>query len=436
MRLKTITITNVKGIEFIEIRAGALTVLSGGNGVGKSSVLDAVRAVFEGGHDSSMIRLGEKKAEVLITLEDGITLRRTITEKSSTLEIRTKDGAIVPKPQSFVETIAAGFAFDPLGLMTADPKKRAQFLLEAMPITFEPYELNGAGLEGATKPVDLDGLAALRDGIYESRKVLNRAVRDAEGTVVTLQQGLPEQDGKDWNAELQQLEADAAQAEVEIKEAETQAVKDTNEAETEALAQFDGQIDQLQAQIETIKSQIASIKEQRSSRRAELQNQHAQKLREIAKVADPARQELTAKKATAWANAQAQAKAVGLQQTITAMRAKVRTNFLEAERLTKVIEGLDALRKAKLATLPIEGVEIRDGEIYVEGVPYDQINTANQAALSIKLAKLHGGGFMVADRLEMMDEQMWADFGEAVKESGLQVLGARVTEGPLAVASS
>ena len=42
MRLKSVRIENVKGIVELEFRMGAMTVLVGGNGVGKSSAIDAV----------------------------------------------------------------------------------------------------------------------------------------------------------------------------------------------------------------------------------------------------------------------------------------------------------------------------------------------------------------------------------------------------------
>jgi len=68
-------------------------------------------------------------------------------------------------------------------------------------------------------------------------------------------------------------------------------------------------------------------------------------------------------------------------------------------------------------------------------VPFDQLNTAQQFALSIRLAKLRLGRLplLVMDRGETFDAETWEAFRESAKESGLQIVAARVSSGALRV---
>jgi hypothetical protein len=424
MRLKNIVIQNVKGIEFLEIKAGAMTVLSGGNGVGKSSVLDGVSGIFKGGHDASLIRLGQKRAEVVLTLDDGTTITKTVTPSKSTLKVETKDGQPIKPEKEFVDSLAEGFAFNPFGLMTADPKKRQAFLLEVLPLSFSGEEIAAAiGWAAAEQRIySLDELQVLRDGLYKSRTAANTSARDAEGTVKSLNAALPDEDGKDWQAALVALDAERTDIEGQITDAE--------KAAAEACSADEAEI------VRDITDRIAALQQEKESRLQVVREVKAAKLKKIADVAKPERDRLAGECATARANATAQAKAAGARESINAMRAKVRRHFEESERLTAQIEALDDLRKRKMDSLPIEGVTVVDGEMFVDGVKFDQLNTAGLAALCIRLARLNKSGslpFMVADRSECFDAEVWPDLCEAVEKAGIQVLAARVTDGPLKV---
>lgn len=62
MRIAKISIKNVLGIEELEIDSpGALTVIEARNGRGKSSTMEAIRAVVDGGHDASLLRHGAEQ---------------------------------------------------------------------------------------------------------------------------------------------------------------------------------------------------------------------------------------------------------------------------------------------------------------------------------------------------------------------------------------
>ncbi len=435
MNLKHVEIADIGGIEFLSFPTeGALIEISGANGTGKTSTLSAIRAIVEGGHNPALLRVGAKKGVVKLLLDDGTTIVRTITEKASRTEVTTKDGQIIPAPQGFVNELTSGFSFEPTALISASAKERTAFLLSAMPIAFTPAEIEATGAEHrmvASDGTDLDGLAAIREGVFNTRKALNKTVRDSEGTIASLRQGMPAEDGADWGAKWKALEEEAADVEAQIRD-----------AEREAAEAYIATVDALAAKRDQIVAEL-----QNKIRRAQEECQHAMnlainerdaKLKKVAEIAKPERSRLATEKAQAWERSQAQGKATGARQTIQTMQDKVRADSVESERLTQVIESLDALRRRKLDELPIPGVELKDGEVYVGGVPFEQLNTAQQFALSIRLAKLKLGRLplLVVDHGEAFDAQMWESFRESAKGSGLQIVVARVDEGPLHVAAS
>src|SRR5438270_7793157 len=75
MKLEKVQIESIGGIEYLEFpTSAALIEVTGDNGVGKSSVLNAIRCVVEGGHDPALLRLGAKKGVVRLLLDDGTTI--------------------------------------------------------------------------------------------------------------------------------------------------------------------------------------------------------------------------------------------------------------------------------------------------------------------------------------------------------------------------
>lgn len=428
MRIVEISISNIGCIEELILKPRALTVLSGGNGVGKTSALLAARLVVEGGHDPSVIRVGAKKGEVLWVLDTGATIKRTVTAKSSTLLVTDPEGNPVPKPQAYVEQLAAGFSFNPLGLMTASKKERAAFLLSAMPTEFDYEEVAGAlkEIEGITLPgsIDLDGLAAARKLVYERRTECSRATKQADYTVITLRRALPEEDGNDWEEKSAEASEELGKARAEV------------EKKKRALGQvLAGEFARIEGdQTEEFEAVRRKYEEQREEARklhyAEEQNvemESAARVSELSGLVSEYREKASAQK-----------KAAGARETIEKMSQQARDGSHQEMRLTRAIEKLDELRAAKLATLPIPGVEIRDGEVFVGDIPFERLNTAKQFEISFQLAALKTGelGFMIADRAESLDEETWAGFNEAANKSGYQVLAARVSTGPLEVSAA
>jgi DNA repair exonuclease SbcCD ATPase subunit len=170
MKIIKFTAENVKRIKAVEISpAGNIVKITGKNGAGKSSVLDAIAMALSGklAASPSALRKSAKKGKVVLDLGD-FTITRSFTEGANYLKVETKDGFERKSPQKFLDEIVGAISFDPMAFINADPKKQRQLLLDF------------TGLE-------LDKLDQDRADLYASRTLESRYLRDAEGTLKTLE---------------------------------------------------------------------------------------------------------------------------------------------------------------------------------------------------------------------------------------------------------
>lgn len=431
--ISEVEITNIRSIEHMVLKAKTLVIIEGDNGVGKTSILKAIEAVFEGGHDPFLRRdmnqgnpgLANyaKKGIVKLTLDDGAVLLREITETRSTLEITKADGTPVSRPQEYVETLASGFGFDPLKFIAAKSKEKLAYLQRAMNLTFtaaEVVEITGQfGLKPA-KPVDLDGLDAMRKQIYTLRTAENTLAKQADGTVERLS-ALAEDDATDWPAEIARVQASRDAAVKSMSDRHRQVGAEAFEARVAVNADIDAKIKALEVGRST---QLAAINDAEKAA--------------IATVIDedqPAIDVLTGELATAQERARKAAHNAGLRQEIETARIAVDDHKARSGCMTAAITALDKLKADKLEALPMPGVDFRGGEFYVNNLPFDALNDGQKFMVAFQVGALLPGslGSMIADHGELLGPTNWQAFKDAAVASEYQVFVTRRTEGPLEV---
>jgi DNA repair exonuclease SbcCD ATPase subunit len=422
-RIQSVSITNIKQIVSAHFDVGTLTVLQGDNGTGKTSILAALTAVFDGGHNPRLLRDETHTGEVKITLSDGITIRKRITQKTSDLSVTTADGSVVPRPATFVQRLASGFAFDPLKFLEADKKKRAQFLLEAMPIIFEPDEVEAAGGGRPAQVLNIETFGHYYNGLYERRRELNVAFRELEGAEQTMRKSLPDDDGVDHRARANELRTEQARVTTE-----------RNQLQQLIKAQADGALSDLTLAMER---ELADIRAKYDTEAQKVIADAVEAERQQTSALNAQLQQLASDLSAADTKAKEQERISGTKASLADMEQRLKGKGLEVIAADEKLKALDALKRQKLANAAIPGIEIRDGEIYVDGFALDEQNTQRQYFVAFQIAALGAGelGFMVCDRSESIVGKQWGIFQQAAKESGFQVIAARSEPEPLAVLS-
>lgn len=143
-RIHRITASNFMRLTAVDISPdGNIVYISGANGEGKSSVLNAICAALNwrdvAGSIPEPIHTGEAKAFVTIDLGD-MTVARTWTASGTTLKVEAKDGSKYPTPQAMLDKFFSRIGFDPLEFIRMQPRDQRQTLMDLLGIDFSKYD--------------------------------------------------------------------------------------------------------------------------------------------------------------------------------------------------------------------------------------------------------------------------------------------------------
>ena len=126
MKILKLTAENVKKLRAVEITpTGELVEITGKNGAGKTSVLDAIWWALAGTkHIQAVpIRTGATKARIRLDLGELIVERR-FTPVGSTLTVEKADGARYTSPQGILDALLGALTFDPLAFVGQEPREQ------------------------------------------------------------------------------------------------------------------------------------------------------------------------------------------------------------------------------------------------------------------------------------------------------------------------
>jgi hypothetical protein len=427
MRIVKATFRNIMGIEDMTIVPGTFTLFEGENAEGKSSGLEALKYAVDKGHDADILREGATEGAVALTLDDGTVIRALVTPAGTDRQVITPKGGKVSKPASFLEKIRDQVCVNPLAFLLAPPKEQAQLLLETMPLHVDPAKVEEAAGIALTED-DLAGdalevLERVRRMVYEQRTGINRLLKDKQATARELGEALGNEPPPP--PDLTALKVECANAALVILQITRKSREEFESRKLAAGSRTESVIqelrDKLQREIEAIRRQVGDdldrillgLREEEARLKAEIS------------AADQVRQRWEAYQAT--------------RKLMDRAASDAGSHEDEAARLTQALARLDHLKANLLATLPIKGLEIREGRIYLNGVSLRRTNTARRIAFGLTISALRappeneGLNVVVVDDLSHFDSKNFAALEQAILASGRQFFGARVTEGPLRV---
>lgn len=444
MKIKSLQIENVKGIpEWSGDFGPNLTIVEGENGVGKSSLLDALKnALFGSAALASIARTtpeGEAfEPKVVVVMEgDGKKILTKTAEKTPVIKSQVGNTAAmetVKKPGEYLRTITEASA-DPGKFLTAPAKEQRAMLLASLPLEWNQARVDE--ILGEFKPIveaeniptehlyPLQRVEAFHGAIFRARTGVNvdekakrsaadQTRRDAPAEVPEdlvdrlkehrgLVAGLREnREGAKTTMEqgFRRLSSEA-EAKRDAAIAAAKAAYDQDMAKArESVATFKEQIAALDLDIQSAESEIAAMERQNSDR-IKIQTMHEQ--------------------------------ADKFDRDADSLKGK-------ADRMTAVLSALDSFRAEMVKEIPISGLTIDDTGIKVGGVPFEQVNTATRVGVAFSIAALRLKGLplrvIFCDNLEALDQLHRTTLFQLALAHDIQLVGAMRTEGPLKVVRS
>lgn len=400
-------VANVKKIKLVRMEVcpetGLLRV-AGQNAAGKSSLLYALWAVFNGSRstsgvkDDSVIHDGQNEGYARVQLTNGMFLERTFRRKrdgsvDSAMTLKQEDAAgklqPVLNPAKVVEALCATpFVYSPLEFARAKPADRLAMLKRAV------------GLEAVFAELD-----AQRKAAYDDRTAVNREEKSAAARLAAV----PPVDG----APRERVDVSALTAEIDRATA-LQKAEDAAKAKAQSAL----------ARLEDAKKALAAAQAALAEREREFEQAKAEfeATENVPDVAD-----LTAQ----IDNAQRRNQLFDRAQERARLAKEHAEKVAESEALSKRIEEIDAEKQRLMAEKALPGgLTIGDDDVMLNGRPFASASTAEKlrAGMAVGVASMPTVRVFWMEDGPMLDRDSIAALDALAKEFDAQIIVERVED--------
>ena len=411
MKVKRLFIRNIMGVAEIEVMPNRVTLISGKNATGKTSIMSAIASIIGGGHDASLLRKGEEGGEAVIVFDDDLVIEKTITENNSKLAV-SKDGMIMKSPAKYVKELF-GSGFNPVNFLNMNERGRIDEILKNAPISMDVSaieDITGGivdGIDYMEHPLKV--IDKIRTSLYDSRTGFNRVVSDAEKTKREMRNAIVDVDPS-VTKEIEEKREELSRVEESISYAEQEYYENRESVNAEE-----------QEEIDNIKAKYAGIKES-------MRNKHDKMVRSMQETKQAIRGELFA-----LANQENLLKQQEhTRKYIDDLEKKIQTNNAESLRLSAAIDKLDRYKASLVADINIAGhtVNISDGKLLIDDIPYEKLNTAAKVSIAMSIAEANMGEARLAviDGAECLDSDSLSAIAKEAEERDIQLIMFRVSE--------
>lgn len=433
LHISRIKIHSVLGIDHQEFKAGErITRISGDNGTGKSSIIEAIRGTLSGGNLAKLIRNGEDHGEVVLILNDGTSVTAAIGESKTDRKIKKPDGYSGGSAKEWLTKNVNMSSFNPVEFVEAKPKDRLEQVLAASELELEFGDLAKAAYpmklgslfnfksDGDRVPDPLGAIEIVDKRIRETRTEVNRSIRDKQSHIAELEQSLPAAapTAGDSPAQIRkQLDA-IKQEEHNCRVTYLKAKQESSLAATNKAAEAARVVrEEMEAKLRQIEAEknaaIAAASETERAALAKLAAENQPRIDELNAAIGRAEQAQKAVEATQ-----------RTRDAIQRARAAVAEQETESEAYSAAIDKLAKLKIRVMEKLPVPGLAVVGGELYYGQIRVETLNTAKLIDLAIRIAEVTAGPlkFIMMDGFERLRRKMREAFEERTATSDCQFL--------------
>lgn len=464
MKISKIKISNLFGIKELELDGKSIEV-SGTNGLGKTSILDAIRyALKNSSNRDYIVKNGENEGEIFIETDTGLTIDRKKRINSSDYKLIKNNGNEVNSPETFLRDIFTEMQLSPTEFINMSKQEQNRAILDLIEFNWdinwikEKFGEIPEGVDYSQNILQVLNDIQAEDGFYyKARQDINREIRNKKAFIEDIAKDIPENyNAKKWE-----------QFDLTSKLKELMAIKETNSKIEEAkifINNYDNKVkgyeaekqiaisaeekniqiekENLQKSIERMKAEIKANEDKLKSLNSKLEDKiNIANLNYEKKVSAL---DESIKRAKEYANkefiditnlqeecdlAEEMKKHLNEYNRMEEMKKDIDILLENSEKYTKKIELARNLPAEilKTAKIPIEGLSVKDGLALVNGVPVSGLSEGEKLMLcvDVTLSKENNLKLILLDGVEKLSEENRNKIYEKCKKAGLQFIATR-----------
>lgn len=467
MRITKIKIRNLFGIKEYE-QDGKSVELAGSNGVGKTSVIDAIRYALTNKSDRDyIVRKGETEGEILIETDTGLRINRKSRTNQADYKSVKQNGAEVGSPETFLRDIFTTLQLNPIEFMEMDKKKQNATILDMIEYDWDVNKIKEwFGEIPSWVSYDqnilqiLDDIQSEKGEYFTHRQDVNRDIRNKKAFIDEIAQGIPAgYDVEKWKTastsdlyhqieqirsdnqmiEKAQMLKDARDSKIRSFEADKQIAKLALDTEfSNRSHQIDQDILKLNNEIEALQTEKEGLAAQMQDK-LELINQKYEtnvakydaEVAEYAPYIDKEKKDVSdlVKDAEYMEKMKGH---INEYNRMTDLQNEVEELSAESMDLTNKIEKARTLPGEILqnCNIPIEGLTVENGIPLINGLPVSNLSEGEKLDLCIDVSiqKPNGLQIILIDGTEKLSTGLREKLYRKCKEKGLQFIATRTTD--------
>ena len=470
MKISQLKIEKLYGIEQLELD-GKSVELTGTNGAGKSSVLDAIRlALTNNSKRKYIVKNGETEGRVLVKLDDGITIdRKKRTDKSDYKSIKDENGNEINSPETFLKDIFTPLQLEPVEFLFMSEQEQNRILLNLIEFNKDKKEFIKEKFGEEISWVDysnsileiLNQIQAKDGNYYLVREDVNRKIKSGLAIINDIAKDIPEgydenkwrnytlsdkyqelNQYKDFNSKIDKSIAYKEDYDNKIKQIENveqntflQVEKDKAEEKNK----INNEIQELKTKIELLQKDLENIDIKYDKIISDTKNET---IEEKAKLSE------NIKIANEWASKEK--KNTETLENELKIAEDMKGHLNEYDRMIATKVEVDALQKIsenltnkielarnlpgeilKEANIPVKNLTVENGIPLVNGLPINGLSEGEKLMLcvDVTLSNPNSLKLILIDGVERLSETNRNQLYNICKEKGLQVIATRTTDG-------
>lgn len=466
MKTTKIKIRNLFGISETELDGKSIEI-TGTNGVGKTSVIDAVRyALTNSSNRDYILKKGENEGEILIETDTGLYINRKKRSGQADYKSIKENGKEINSPESFLQKLFTPLQIDPVAFTQMTKNEQNRVILDL--IEFD-WDLNWIKEKFGEIPENinyeqnilqvLSDIQSEKGDYFQRRQNINRDMRNKLAFIEDLAKDIPENyDADYWEnydlsgayKKLAEINAEngkitraktfldgyngkmrGIEAEKEI--AISQEEKTINDERTSLLSG----IERMKAEIRASEEKLGGLETKLADKKALIESRFSES---VAKLDADTRiaNEYATKTVVDTTDledeineADAMKSHISDYRRIVQLRSETDELKKQSDSLTAKIELARTLPGEILQTaaIPVEGLTVKDGIPLINGLPVSNLSEGEQLDLcvDVALSKPNSLQIILIDGAEKLSDENRKRLYEKCAGKGLQFIAARTT---------